>query len=423
MNSQYSRIELLLSQGRHELAERETRQLLGQNPDDALAHSLLAICIGNDTDRQDEATREAQMAVAIEPDSSFSHYVLSQVLASANQLSEAYQSINEAISLDPYDADYFAHASMIRLQQRNWEDALKHAEQGLAINPESNDCNNLRTIALERLGRTGDAVVSAEENLKNAPDNSYAHSAHGYALLNDGKHREAQVAFREALRLDPNNPMARSGMMDAISSKNILFRLMNRYERWMSRLAIKYQFALILGAWLLIQVLASVESQHPWIGPLIPVIIMAYICFAVLTWTSDSIFNTLLRFHSFGRHLLTPKLIWRSNLIASFLISGMSGIVYCGATGLWGMIPGVFFYWTLLCVPVTMAFAMPAINQSLLIAAIGCGVALLPVYGVINYTLMGGTAAFFAQTFKLFTWGIILMQVLGGSLIAKSARR
>ena len=69
MIQRYDRAQLLINQGRFEMAEREIRQMLGENPDDGYAHCLLAICAGNQESRYDEATREAELAVAIEPDS------------------------------------------------------------------------------------------------------------------------------------------------------------------------------------------------------------------------------------------------------------------------------------------------------------------------------------------------------------------
>ena len=112
---------------------------------------------------------------------------------------------------------------------------------------------------------------------------------------------------------------------------------------------------------------ARIGDAVPWFAPFIPVILMAYMVFAVLTWTSDAIFNTLLRFHPFGRHLLTTKMIWRSNLVASCLICAAGGATIALATGHWFAAVVVAFYWMLMCVPATAAFAMPTVNRSLVI--------------------------------------------------------
>ena len=63
MTQRYDRAQMLISQGRFDMAEREIRQVLGENPDDGLAHCMLAICAATDESRYEEATREAQLAV------------------------------------------------------------------------------------------------------------------------------------------------------------------------------------------------------------------------------------------------------------------------------------------------------------------------------------------------------------------------
>ncbi|MDV6032593.1 MAG: tetratricopeptide repeat protein [Phycisphaera sp. RhM] len=422
MTQRYDRAQLLIGQGRFEMAEREIRQMLAENPDDGFAHALLAICAATDESRYEDATREAELAVAAEPDAPFVHFVRSRVLWKRNHFDEAYESISQAIRLDPYDADYFAQAAQIKLATRDWSTALSLSEQGLAIDPESAGCNNIRTIALERLGRTGEALQSAAKNLKNSPDDSYAHSSHGWALLNSGKYQEAQNAFREALRLDPTNELAREGMIDAISSRSLLFRSVRKFHIALSRLSRKHQFAIIFGAWLLIQVLSGAGDSVPWIRPFIPLILMAYMVFAVLTWTSDAIFNTLLRFHHFGRHLLTSRMIWRSNLVASCLICAAGGAIYSIAIGGWFAAAVVAFYWTLMCVPVTAAFAMPTAKRGLLIGGLGLLVGLLPVYGVVQ-SVAQDSGVPLARAFRNFNWSIIGLQVAAGYLAVAQNRR
>lgn len=422
MMQRYDRAQLLINQGRFEMAEREIRQLLAEDPDDGYAHCLLAICVVRDESRYGEATREAELAVAIEPDSPFVHFVHSRVLWKRNHFDEAFAAISEAIRLDPYDADFFAQAAQIKLATRDWAVSLNLTEQGLAVDPEHTDCTNLRTISLERLGRTGEALNSAAENLKNSPEDSYAHASHGWALLNSGKYLDAQGAFREALRLDPTNGLARDGMIDAISSRSLLFRSIRKFHIALSRLSHQHQFAIIFGAWILIQILSRLGDNLPWLDPFVPVILMAYMIFAVLTWTSDAIFNTFLRFHHFGRHLLTTKMIWRSNLVASCLICAVGGAVFSLLFGYWFAAIVVGFYWMLMCVPATAAFAMPTINRALIVGGLGILIGLFPVIGVVQSVAVDNLAPL-QRWFTNFNWSIIGLQIAAGFMAVAANRK
>ena len=51
MNDRYERSQLLLAQQRFELAERELRALLAEDPNDGIALSLLSLCILHDSEK------------------------------------------------------------------------------------------------------------------------------------------------------------------------------------------------------------------------------------------------------------------------------------------------------------------------------------------------------------------------------------
>lgn len=415
MADQMARAQLLMAQQRYELAEQELRRLIGEHPEHALAFACLAICIANDPQRNQEATDAAQRAVHLEPDEPFCFYALSSVLQKRNHFKEALQQINEAIRLDPYDADYFGMQASINFQLREWQASLDSAEAGLSIDPEHSLCSNFQSLALERLGRGEDAVASAQRNIKNNPDDSYSHAALGWALLDRGQYLHAQESFREALRLHPHNEMAREGMITAINSRSLLFRWLQRWHTGLSRLAHRHQASILIGAWILITALGQFGNNIPWLAPLIPFILMAYMGFAVLTWTSNAIFNTFLRFHPFGRLLLVPKEIWSSNCVAACFVSALVGSLFAVVTGNTIAAIVVIYYWMLMCVPATLPFSMPTKRRALGIGAAAVIIGLIPVYGVIYSSV--------ASAIRTFNWSIIGLQVVGGVLAVAPDRR
>ena len=79
MNPHFERAQLLYHQGRYEQAEESLRRALTDEPDFALAHAFLALCMVERKAWKD-ATEEAERAIGLAPDNSFAHQVHARVL-------------------------------------------------------------------------------------------------------------------------------------------------------------------------------------------------------------------------------------------------------------------------------------------------------------------------------------------------------
>ncbi len=422
MNDQFGRIQLLLSQRRFEMAERELRMMLADDPQHATSHAMLALCILQDKNRWTDATEEAEAAVGLAPDDPFPHYVLAFSYLERGRHTEAEAAITDSLRLNPYNADAFAVLSQSQLGRKQYQQALNSSESGLAIDPESIDCGNLRSIALERLGRNQDAVASAAATLRRDPDDPMSHASYGLTLLNAGQHQEAQVAFREALRLDPSNELARNGLIQALNNRSMVFRLVHRFYVGMSRLNSKAAFGLILGAWLLMQVLSRVGENVPLLQPLILPILVCYVLFVVMTWIANPLFNTFLRFHPFGQHLLDRSQRWASNLIAPCLALSIFGFV----TGLsmysfnLGLIAAA--YWLGMAIPIAAAFAMPTPERRLLVGAAAVIVMFVPAIGLLRGLGQESLVPFFSSL-QLFAYSLLGIQIASSLIAARPVRQ
>jgi tetratricopeptide (TPR) repeat protein len=317
------RAQLLIGQDRHQDAERVLRQVLAGNPDYGHGHALLALCLMHDRERLAEANREAEQAIHLAPDDDCSHYVYALVMDRRNLKKAALEAIEQAIAINPVEAGLHGLRAHLLGGLNRWREALTAAETGLSHDPENGQCSALRSLSLERTGRVSDALGEANRSVSRTPDSSDAHASRGWALLNQGNHKEARIAFREALRLEPGSEFARHGMIQAINSGNIVFRLFYRFMLWMSRLDSRVQWGLILGLWFGMRFLNSLARANPWLEPWVLPISITYLLFVMLTWILMPLFNTMLRFHPFGRHLLNRREIWASNLIAGSILSGI----------------------------------------------------------------------------------------------------
>lgn len=296
------RAQLLMQQGRLELAEKELGRLLGAEPENAPAHALLAYVL-LERGEPAAALAQARSAVGHDPDLPFAHHALAVVLLHGGEPESATQSAHAAIRLDPDDADHYALFAQIAAAQKRWQAMLGAADAGLERDAAHVDCLNLRAMALVRLGRSAEADASLEASLGRDPHNPHTHQAQGWALLHKGDGKAAVEHFREALRLDPELDHARAGLVEALKARNPLYRVLLRWFLWLERFTAGKQRQILVGAWLVVfvgrRVLASIGESGAafWVGA-------AWLGVVLLTACLSPFFDLLLLLHPLGRHAL-----------------------------------------------------------------------------------------------------------------------
>jgi tetratricopeptide (TPR) repeat protein len=357
LNPHLQRALLLHEQGRYELAEEQLRQSLAQEPHDAYAHALLALCL-KERELFKDATAEAQQAIHLAPDFAFAHYALAVVWMARNFQADALNAINEAIRLDATDPDYFALLSALQYQESRWMAALKAAEQGLQFDAEHIGCNNLRAMALVKLGRREEAGATIDSTLSRNPDNAITHANQGWAYLDESNPEKALYHFKESLRLDPENEWAREGIVTALKAKHFIYSLMLRYFLWMAKLPPQMQIGIVVGGMIGNNLLGGLARSNPGLAPYILPIRLLYLAFAIMTWTANPLFNLLLRLNKFGRLVLSREEIVSTNWIGGCLLFGVLAIGTSFAVGselllLLGIASG------LLILPLSGAFSCP----------------------------------------------------------------
>ncbi len=326
MSAHLGRAQILLEQSRFELAEKELRIELADDPDHPLAHALLALCLARAKNFK-EAMSEAKLAIHLGPDLAFGHYVLASVLDDQECYNEAEDAVQEALRLDPEDPDYFAMLSQIKLNQRRWPEALEAAERGLQLDSEHVSCTNLRAIALVKLNRKEEAGATIATALAREPENAISHANQGWTLLQRNESEKAMEHFREALRLNPELDWAREGIVEALKARHFIYRIMLGYFFWMSRLSSRAQWGVVIGGYFGYRILLSFAENNPAAAPFIWPVLILYIIFAVLTWIARPLFNLLLRLHPFGRLALSREQVIASNWVGGCLAFALLNLV------------------------------------------------------------------------------------------------
>ncbi|MGE3182466.1 MAG: tetratricopeptide repeat protein [Phycisphaerae bacterium] len=357
MNAHFHRAQVLLEQSRYELAEKQIREGLSQSPNEAYGHSLLALC-EIALKKPKDALTSAQTAIGIEPDWAFAHYVLSRVHSDADRYDLAELAIREAIRLDPDDADYRYQLAAIYIHRSKWQDAVRAADEGLAIEPDHDGCENLRALALVKLGRRDEAGAGLDRALQRDPENALSHANMGWKHLHANRPKDALASFGEALRIDPTLEYARAGIIESLRARNLIYRGMLAYFLWMSRFSGRAQFGIIVGAWLLMRLLRTLAKSNPKLEPFVFPIIILYGVFVFLSWAAKPLFDLMLRASKFGRLALSEEQIQASNIVAGLLLLALSlfGIGFYFASG--GLMLTAFGT-LLLVIPVSSVFDTP----------------------------------------------------------------
>lgn len=284
--------------GRLDDAEEALRKVLREDPDDPVAHGILALVL-LDLDRADEALQAASTTIALAPDLSLGHTASAQALLSLGRFDDADASANEAIRIDPEDPDPWVLLTAADLGRGRWPDALSAADKALSLEPESESARGLRAVALA-MSKGADWQEAADQTLAVAPDSALAHAFSAQAYLARGGEREAAERFREALRLDPESEFAQAGLADAMKASHPLFRPLFRFFLWQERLSRGWKIALTVGPLLLVRALRPAADHNPLVIGLIAL----WFLFVAVTWMSVPIANLALRLSPVGRAVL-----------------------------------------------------------------------------------------------------------------------
>ena len=353
------------------------REALAADPDDPIAHALLALGLSH-LEQGKGAVEAGQRAVALAPDASFTHYALGWALLERGDASAAERAAREALRLDP-DGHGYALLAQVHVRQKRWTDALEAAESGLHLEPEHPGCANLRALALGVLGRSDAASAVMDDVLAMDPDDAYGHANRGWLMLRQSRPQEALESFRSALRLDPTLDWARLGIIEAMKARSLFYRLVLRYQLWAGSLTTRAQWFLILGLFFGGRIVRGILRANPGLWPVLGPLMAIYLALVFGSWVADPLSNLLLRLNPIGRLALNRAETIASSIVGGCLAAAAIGVAAFAITGRGGWLV-LTFVGGFLLIPVggaakgfgTRAFR-PLLIAAALLAACGLG--------------------------------------------------
>lgn len=394
----------LLQTRHYREAEQEILRAITQNPNYAEAHSFLAV-VQLTMGRANEALQSARRGVHLAPSNGHSHYILALVQLKSQHVEESQRSIREALRLNPHDPRYYEILSEIHLHKKQWNEAVQAAEEGLRIFPESVECLLLRSQALIALKRNEEARMALDTARSLNPENAKTNVLQGWLHLNQKRYPEAFTSFGEALRVNPNIELAQEGIVEAMKARNPVYRVMLNYYDWMSKLDGKTKFGVLIGGYIGIQILGRTLRDSPLFIPFI----LVYIGFIFLTWTSDILFDLLLRIDRFGRRALSKERRIASNWIGMSLLTG--AVLAIAAVFISGPMQLPLFEAALkmcgLILPIAGIFQARSANGRNLLVVYSAGLLLATIWGLVaavQGTNQGDARIVYVLGLIIYTW-------------------
>lgn len=222
---------------RSDLAERELRRYLADQPDDGAAHALLAMALIS-LRRGDEALDAMREAARLAPHDPTTVQAVAEVHVRMAR-PEAELAVRRALALYPDEPVYHALLAAALMQRpahayaaaRLSRKALAAADAGLALDPGHTECLIQRAQALLRLGRIAEARTASEAALRIAPESAANHVVHAAVEQAAGNRRLAVRAIREALRADPNDEQAQQELRKVYESVRLGAAILLEAER------------------------------------------------------------------------------------------------------------------------------------------------------------------------------------------------
>jgi tetratricopeptide (TPR) repeat protein len=148
-------------QGKWDQAEKDYRKILEQNPRYPGIHFRLARLLlskPNPTpDFAEQAKKELQEELAIDPSNAGAEYVLGELARQAQDLPAAEQYFSKATQLEPNFADAFLGLGMSLLAEKKFAEAVAPLEKAVKLQPGNPAGHYSLATAYSRTGRKEDA--------------------------------------------------------------------------------------------------------------------------------------------------------------------------------------------------------------------------------------------------------------------------
>lgn len=270
-------------------AIQNLKRLLGMQPEHAVGHGLLALCLLQEK-RIYAAQHEAGIAVQLEPEQPFVHYIQGHIALANRRFKMAEEHFQTAIQLQPDRADYHLGAATYFHVVGDRKRELAALEQALALDPDNEECHAEMGEYYLAVGQPHQAESYARSALEINPDCQSAIVLMGMLYLARGNIEEARDHALWVLRDDPSSTKA-LGLMASIKARtNWFLGLWWHFNAWTSRLGEARVVFVLIMMFLVYRVSTQAlkDLEMPTASLSMSVL---WLAFVVYTWVGPALFN------------------------------------------------------------------------------------------------------------------------------------
>jgi tetratricopeptide (TPR) repeat protein len=198
-----------------DISSRTAQQLATASPDSPSAHQLLAESFEMQG-KWDEAAREYRAILKAAPQSPGIHFRLGRLLLSkpdpaATAVEEAKKEMELELALDPTNSGAEYVLGELARQNQQWDDAVTHFSRAARIDGSFSDAYLGLGTSLLQLKRFPEAVAALETTVKLEPRNPDAHYNLAMAYSRAGRKQDADKEFAIHRQMTQGSEPAPSG--------------------------------------------------------------------------------------------------------------------------------------------------------------------------------------------------------------------
>jgi tetratricopeptide (TPR) repeat protein len=354
MGKHFDRAEILIEQGKYDLAEAALREEIAENPDLDRGYTTLAQCLINERKLTSETLELINHALSLNAENDWNYYLLCLYWYYRNDFERAILAIQVAIELDANSYFYFYILASIlfdrgqakfeidtkasRMFQLFWvsyfiKPYLKPVwhplEKSLSLNPQYLPTLNLQTNLLGATGQIKRALYSSSIALQIDSSNAIAHGFHGQILTEYGMYSEAIKYFQSALRIEPDYKQAKYGLLEAMRSQYWIYPWIS-ITNWRGKLIFILTLPIGIIAVLAIRNMLDESSLSKDRLELLVYATMATIM--ISSFPSQLIFNSFLRLEEKNKLLINIQdaivANYTTGLTATLLLATYAAMIF-----------------------------------------------------------------------------------------------